>query len=134
LNLAIHNPTRLLYPKGSFQVGIVTTSRISGCLSTKKVSLPPSVQYHSEAIGVPPTPVSVAEWEFPEADRFALAGGRTLHLFGWWSEVLFPYGWAAVPCYLRLRDREELGHVHEVAVRLFTELGSKDFPFKIKVG
>jgi hypothetical protein len=129
LEFAIRNPTALLYPKGSFQVGVVTPAVFVACRSTQVQERPPRIQYQ-----VGPdhrvVPVAVPHAEYPEAQRFPLPDGRILHLLDWWSQVLFPGGWAAACCDLKHETEMTLDDVHDLAIRLFTELGSKDFPFK----
>jgi hypothetical protein len=81
------------------------------------------------------TPTVIPQTEYPEADRFPLADGRALFVLGWWADVLFPAGWAAISCDMKQEYGDDLpvGQVYDLCVRLFTELGSKDFPFKVEI-
>ena len=140
LTFAIHNPTSFMYQKGSFQVGIVTPRVFISCCSTRKEECPPDTRLEMEYVEGPfpghRYPVSravvVPQWEHPEAQQFPLADGRTLHLLDWWSQMLFPNGWASVSCTLSWKETA-IDQIHEFSIRLFTELGLKDFPFKVQI-
>ncbi len=102
LEFSIHNPTTLLYPKGSFQIGVVTPAVIVRCESTKEEERPARIEYHVDAHGIR-VPAVIPQSGFPEAQRISLADGRILYLLDWWSQVLFPGGWALVSCDLKQR-------------------------------
>jgi hypothetical protein len=132
VEFAIHNPSTLKYPTGSFQVGVVTPAVFIACRSTKKEERPAEIQYRIGPDHHSSVPMVVPQWGYPEASRFPLADGRILYLLDWWSQVLFPGGWASVRCNLKY-DAISCDEIYDFSIRLFTELGSKDFPIKFRI-
>jgi hypothetical protein len=106
LDLALHNPTHRAYPAGSLLVGLVTDRRFHCCYTCEQ----PAVY----------------------AKSMKLPDGRMLHQLTWFCEAVFPSGWVYTPCMLNAEPAPERGGVYEFAVRLFTELGARDLPFRVK--
>ena len=109
LNLALHNPGHQMYPKGSLQIGIVSTNEFSCCYEHNP-------NRSGGAFGT--------TMELPEHKK--------LHMLSWWSEVIFPSAWVPLPCQLNIGRVPQAGEVLEFILRLFTELGAIDIPFRVK--
>jgi hypothetical protein len=110
LDLALHNPTHRAYPAGSLLVGLVTHRLFDCC-------------YSADTTGAR---------EGARAQSMKLPDGRMLHLLTWFCETVFPSGWAHIPCQANALPGPEPDEVYDFAVRLFTELGARDLPFRVK--
>jgi hypothetical protein len=64
-----------------------------------------------------------------EADH-QLPDGRKLYIFGKNADI-FPEAWQTFKCMLQV-VRFGVGDVHTFAVRLFTEIGPRDYTFKLR--
>jgi hypothetical protein len=110
LDLALHNPTHRVYPVGSLLVGLVTHHLFHCCYPTD----------------------TTHEREGIYAKSVKLPDGRMLHLLTWFCETVFPSGWVYIPCQVNAEPAPEQDGVYDFAVRLFTELGARDLPFRVK--
>jgi len=61
-----------------------------------------------------------------------LPDGKLLYQLSWVSEAVFPSGWLYFPCNLNVHPDPDEGGLYDFAVRLFTELGARDYPFRVR--
>ena len=104
--LTLHNPTHRTYPAGSLLVGLVTHRSFRTCFQD-------------------PGERGTGSY----ADSVWLPDGRTLHLFTWLSQTIFPSAWMHTN--LGLNPIPQTGGVYDFVFRFFNELGARDLPFRI---
>ncbi len=111
LDLTLSNPTHYMYAAGSLRVGLITPEGVGFGYSHGR---------------------GPAEEERRSARWIKLPDGRGLHLLTWFDGAVFPSGWEDLWSGLTFTTSANPGDIYDVAIRLFTEIGAKDLPFRLK--